>query len=291
MEVTDAGHVLVGPAAATIGQLHVVSATGGTPAIYGESANRGVWGKSTGASRGVYGESVSGEGVYGISVSGSGVSGATTVANTTQAGVVGKSTGIGGAGVIGEATTGVYGRATSASGIGVTGQADLGSGYGVYGTSASATGQGVHGDTTGAGGYGVYAKNNSGTALGVEGHAQQSLEKGGLVKAMLYVNADGTVNRCFNSQRLDGGDGAPPSGTAGCGFAVTHTTPGYYHINFGFDVSHRFYAVTPQTGGAVNIIANYYFVGNVNFIGVVTAIPDVDWNVSQANNPFMIIVY
>jgi hypothetical protein len=65
----------IGTTTPTTGRLHVVGDVN-LPAIYGESANRGVWGRSTGASRGVYGDSVSGEGVHGESTSGAGVAGA-----------------------------------------------------------------------------------------------------------------------------------------------------------------------------------------------------------------------
>lgn len=63
----------IGTTNPTNGRLHVIGTVG--PAIYGESSNRGVWGRSTGASRGVYGDSVSGEGVHGESISGTGVAG------------------------------------------------------------------------------------------------------------------------------------------------------------------------------------------------------------------------
>ena len=119
------GFVGIGTANPTIGRLHVVG-DADIPAIYGESANRGVWGHSTGASRGVYGDSVSGEGVHGESTSGTGVAGVTASANIASPGVGGASTGNGGVGVRGDGTTGVYGKSTSAGGIGVTGDGDHG---------------------------------------------------------------------------------------------------------------------------------------------------------------------
>jgi hypothetical protein len=74
LAITTAGSVGIGTDNPTTGKLHVVNDQA-APAIYGQSANRGVWGRSTGASRGVYGDSVTGEGVHGESVSGTGVAG------------------------------------------------------------------------------------------------------------------------------------------------------------------------------------------------------------------------
>lgn len=74
LSITTAGVVGIGTATPTTGKPHVVS-DASVPAIYAESANRGVWGRSTGSSRGVYDDSVSGEGMHGESVSGTGVAG------------------------------------------------------------------------------------------------------------------------------------------------------------------------------------------------------------------------
>ncbi len=86
----------------TSGRLHVVGTVG--PAIYGESSNRGVWGRSTGASRGVYGDSVSGEGVHGESTSGTGVAG---VSHGPDAAAVVGINDTGGNGVFGQSGGGV----------------------------------------------------------------------------------------------------------------------------------------------------------------------------------------
>jgi hypothetical protein len=95
--INTSGNVGMGIANPTTGRLHVVGAAG--PAIYGESSNRGVWGRSTGASRGVYGDSVSGEGVHGESTSGTGVAG---VSHGPDSPAVGGSNDTGGTGVFGQ---------------------------------------------------------------------------------------------------------------------------------------------------------------------------------------------
>src|SRR5207249_5268481 len=82
----------------TNGRLHVVGAAD-IPAIYGESPNRGVWGHCTGASRGVYGDSVSGEGVHGESISGAGIAG---VSHGPDSAAVGGTNDTGGTGVFGQ---------------------------------------------------------------------------------------------------------------------------------------------------------------------------------------------
>jgi hypothetical protein len=78
--------------------------------------------------------------------------------------------------------------------------------------------------------------------LRVLGNAEQTRDKGGLAKAMVVVNADGTIARCFNSF-LAGGESTAP-----CGFHVT-AVPSATNIDFGFQVRDRFYAITPFYNG------------------------------------------
>ncbi len=130
MTIDINGNVGIGVSPTT--KLHVLNTTGGTSAIFGESATGpGVSGKST-SSRGVFGESTSfigvwgksttSGGVYGESVSGSGVYGQTSAASLTVGGVYGKGLGSGSIGVIGESNinnaVGVYGVSASPSGFG-----------------------------------------------------------------------------------------------------------------------------------------------------------------------------
>src|SRR2546423_14421023 len=72
--VTTLGNVGIGTAAPSVGRLHV-NGGAGQPAVFGVSDNRGLWGKSTGSSYGVYGESVSGIGMQGVSDTNIGVGG------------------------------------------------------------------------------------------------------------------------------------------------------------------------------------------------------------------------
>ena len=68
------------------------------------------------------------------------------------------------------------------------------------------------------------------------GNITQPRDKGGLVKAMIYVNGDGTIARCFN--------GMTNSSSGGCGFSVSRSGAGVYVVNFGFQVNDRFYSLT-----------------------------------------------
>jgi hypothetical protein len=64
----------------------------------------------------------------------------------------------------------------------------------------------------------------------------------GVVKAMLLVNADGTINVCYNSQ-LGGSDATTPP----CGFSVIRTPQdpqGDYIVSFPFQVNTRFFSAT-----------------------------------------------
>lgn len=101
VSVNSVGSVGVGIDGPLTGKLHVVS--DGFPAIYAESNNRAVWGRSTGGSRGGYFDSVSGEGVHGESVSGTGVAGVSQ--GPDGYGVAGIN-GTGGTGVLGHSSGG-----------------------------------------------------------------------------------------------------------------------------------------------------------------------------------------
>lgn len=67
-----------------------------------------------------------------------------------------------------------------------------------------------------------------------DGTISQLPAANGLVKAMLLVNADGTINLCYNSQAAPGT----------CGITVNHAGGGTYDITFPFQVNVRFFSVT-----------------------------------------------
>jgi hypothetical protein len=90
--------------------------------------------------------------------------------------------------------------------------------------------------------------NSAATRLLVDpaGNVTQPRDKSGLVKAMVYVNQTGTILRCYNSQV----SGAMPCAT------VDHFTNGGYTVDFGFQISDRFYSVTAQYQGCIGCNMN-----------------------------------
>ena len=195
---------------------------------------RGVFGRalaSTGATYGIYGlsESSAGRGVYGE---------ASHATGPTQ-GVSGESGSTSG--------TGVYGYATASSGTtrGVMGRSDSTEGRAIYGYAGATTGEnaGVYGQTASAAGYGVYADNAAGGLdfmAGGSGDVAQTLEGNGLVKAAAYVDCSefgSTIFRSFNN--------VPDAGPT----TITWQYLGSCTINFGFDLSDRFWSSIAGGGG------------------------------------------
>lgn len=73
------------------------------------------------------------------------------------------------------------------------------------------------------------------------GNITQARDKGGLVKAMIFVNANGTINRCYN--------GITNSSTGNCGFSIIKNDNGDYTVIFGFPTNDRFFSANPVTTG------------------------------------------
>ena len=271
--INTGGRVGVGTVTPTIGKLHV-QGPAGVPAVYGESPNRGVWGKSTGSSYGVYGESGSGIGIQGVSTSNVGVVGVTSAACCETVGVYGYSSNGATTGVRGAGVTGVHGVTSQSTGTGVFGESTAGSG--VWGRSTSGLGVQGRSSTTSTAGAGVGGYNDAGGwAMYAGGNAGQARTGGGWVKAMVIVNPDGTIARCFNSQKPDGGASLPPSGKTGCGFNVDGpVATSQYIINFGFLVSDRFLSVTPGFSGSALAGASLTYFSNSNSASVLTYVAD-----------------
>jgi len=113
-------------------------------------------------------------------------------------------------------------------------------------------------DTTGNVGVGTTTPR---ATLDVAGNAVQDRDKGGMVKAMLYVDGtrvNPTILRCYNA--------ATGESTGNCGFTVSRAERGAYDVSFGFQVSDRFISVTTKLGslpviglGPVPMGANFTF--------------------------------
>lgn len=103
----------------------------------------------------------------------------------------------------------------------------------------------------------------------------------GQPKAMVFVLANGTIARCYN--------GITGATTSGCGFSVSFSAPSLYVVNFGFNVSSRFYSLTSSAVGGIFAIT-----GRLGFDANVNQISAAFWRTSDlANLPsdFTLIVY
>jgi hypothetical protein len=119
------------------------------------------------------------------------------------------------------------------------------------------------------------------------GNVRQARATGGLAKAMLYVDQGGGILRCYNGMTgISGGPGA------NCGFSVDHFAKGGYGIEFGFQISDRFYAITPAGLNVTPFLKStlFYSNGSTNL-----TVYTFDINTQVANGfddlAFMIVVY
>ena len=119
-------------------------------------------------------------------------------------------------------------------------------------------------------------------ALAITGNASQPIAANGFVKAMIYLNPDGTILRCYN--------GITNSTTGNCGFSTRRRRDGEYQVSFGFRVVDRFISATTISPSSVNIVTSVTFFGETDVL-VANNITDVDWFISYADNPCMLIVY
>jgi hypothetical protein len=111
------------------------------------------------------------------------------------------------------------------------------------------------------------------------GNVSQRRDRGGTVKAMVYVNSDGTVNRCFNGQT--------GASTGNCGF-VTGRSGSDYSIDFGFQVTDRFASLTPGYSGTAFAGAALIYGGtSTSVIEVHTYVPGNTQGVAD----FTVIIY
>jgi hypothetical protein len=197
-------------------------------------------------------------------------------------------------GIFAESPSGraIWGKSTTSRGV--YGESD--SLEGIYGISASGAGVagrstsniGVYGESSSTGGIGIYARNLSGgRAFLAEGNVAQTLSSNGLVKAMLYVQQDSVILRCYN--------GVTNVSTGNCGFSIARVITGnhlVYRVNFGFQVNDRFVSVTPRGSFPINISASFFFVDiTPNAVDVDIFVPDVTYIDSSTNANFMIVVY
>jgi hypothetical protein len=125
----------------------------------------------------------------------------------------------------------------------------------------------------------------NGVGIAATGNASQSLNKGGWVKAMVYVNELGSIIRCYN--------GLTGSSSGNCGFSVTVNSPNTtftsYTVNFGFQVNDRFVAVTSAPSADGNAAAAFLFDANPNQLHVFNQTTGLSAGSTDAF--FMVIVF
>ena len=235
--------------------------------------------------------------------SGSFTAGAIT-ASLGMEGITSASTGAGVAGIHNGGGNAVSGVSLQAGGVGLYGDGtsygveSVSGGYGVFGTggyigvwgestnTTSANADGVHGvaasglasgvaGVNNAGGVGVYGTGGTGVfgtgsnyGFVTDSNVQQARTAGGWIKAMVEVDENSSINRCFNSTLTGAAATTPP-----CGIDLEHPESGTYNFNFNFEVDDRFYttqilydstlAVVIYRNGANSLqVLSYFAVGD-----------------------------
>ncbi|HEU5163964.1 MAG TPA: hypothetical protein VFU29_00400 [Chitinophagaceae bacterium] len=122
-----------------------------------------------------------------------------------------------------------------------------------------------------------------GGPINMQGNTTQDVGSYGLPKAMVYVNGDGTLLRCYN--------GVTGSSSGGCGITASRfgsSIQGLYVVNFGFDISTHFISVTAEAFGGAG--ANFIRQSSTPTQLFVYTF-EVFSNGDQSDRPFMVIVY
>lgn len=108
----------------------------------------------------------------------------------------------------------------------------------------------------------------------------------GGAKAMVFVNGDGTILRCYN--------GVTGATTGNCGFTVSRgvVPAGRYSVDFGFNVSNRFYSVSANSGAGDVTVSFETF---PNFGGatpnqLLVLVSEIDGGAST-DRPVMVLVF
>jgi len=116
--------------------------------------------------------------------------------------------------------------------------------------------------------------------INMQGNITQDLGGFGLPKAMVQVNGDGTMLRCYN--------GVAGSSTGGCGFTASRFGggAGFYVVDFGFNILNRFYSVSVQSqfGEIINFDLDVTQPSKI-YVSVVES------GGTATDRPFILIVY
>lgn len=124
----------------------------------------------------------------------------------------------------------------------------------------------------------------NGGPININGNITQTAGSYGLPKAMVYLNSNGTIGRCYN--------GISGSSTSGCGFSSVRVNAGNYQISFPFGITTSFFAVSADMSCCPNPVSiTHTVLGNAT-LNIGTIYKDTfDAQFKATDMPVMIIVY
>jgi hypothetical protein len=117
----------------------------------------------------------------------------------------------------------------------------------------------------------------------VGGNAVQVAGGLGLPKAMIWVNTNRLINKCYNGIN---GVSATNAGQTACGFTVSVVNPFETRVDFGFPVNNSFFALVVRASTSAS--------GGVFTLGEASAIQSVNQivvDIDEESRAFQVIVY
>jgi hypothetical protein len=183
-------------------------------------------------------------------------------------------------------TAAIHGQ--SGAGNAVEGFSTANPSSGVYGQDNNTNSYGVAGHSDN--GVAVVGDSSNGWAFQALGNATQVRDKGGFVKAMAWVDpgnvAGHPIQRCFSA-------GVSPSqATSGdCGITYSHLSTGKHRLNFGFQVTDRFFSVTSSRCASCIASADVVQPPTPDAVDVYTYGPNKTPSPDFVDSAFWIIVF
>jgi hypothetical protein len=124
----------------------------------------------------------------------------------------------------------------------------------------------------------------AGGPIYLTGNITQNAGSYGLPKAMVYLNSNGTIGRCYNA--------VSGSTTGGCGFSSVRVNAGNYQISFPFDISTHFFAVSAELACCPTPVSITHKVFGTTTLNIGTVFRDPnDFAFKATDLPVMVIVY
>jgi hypothetical protein len=120
----------------------------------------------------------------------------------------------------------------------------------------------------------------AGGPIYMQGNITQDLGGYGSPKAMVFLNGDGTIIRCYN--------GLTGATTGGCGFTSGRIFgEGSYYLIFPFDISSRFFSLTVENNCCNSVVSVSFQRYSSTRIDITSILP----NQSLTDRPVMVLVY